>query len=165
MSLFEGNCIGRVVNPEFGGDKQNRPRVRWEMEVTEGPHAGKRATYSGKLDPDNIKWTKRDMIAIGWKGVDVRTFVDDVKANTRPIPFVAEIASWEDRQWTSAKMTGALPLATLDKDKVADVNQWFKEAGDVAPTSNGAGGGSESDIPFATCDVSFEPSPIARVLR
>ena len=50
--LFEGTCIGKPVNVEFGGDK-GKPRVRWQMEVTQGPHTGKRANYSGKLDPDN----------------------------------------------------------------------------------------------------------------
>ena len=148
MSLFEGsNLPGRPINVEFGADAQNRPRVRWNMEVVEGEHKGKIANYSGKLDPDNIKWTKRDMIAIGWKGLDVRTFVEDVKAANRVVPFTAEIAEYNGRQWTSAKMTGAAPLGQLDNEKVADVNKWFAEAGDVAP-SNGASSGARDDIPF-----------------
>lgn len=139
--LFSGDCIGRVVNPEFGMDANNRPRVRWEMEVVEGEHKGKRAAYSGKLDPDNIKFTKRDMIAVGWKGTDVRTFVDDVKAKgNQPVPFVAEIAEHNGRQWTSAKMTGALPLAKPDDRKVDEVNQWFAEAGEA--------GSNDDRIPF-----------------
>ncbi len=147
-ALFEGSCIGKPVNVEFGGSG-GKPKVRWEMEATEGEHKGKRASYSGKLDPDNIKWTKRDMIAIGWKGKDVRTFVDDVKAQTGTVPFVAEIARFNRpdgsvSEWTSAKMTGALPLEALDKDKVDNVNKWFAEAGDIAPAANGA----NSDIPF-----------------
>jgi len=52
-----------TVNVEFGADNGGKPKVRWEMEATEGEHKGKRASYSGKLDGDNIKWTKRDMIA------------------------------------------------------------------------------------------------------
>lgn len=149
-ALFEGSCIGKPVNVEFGADNNGRPRVRWEMEATEGEHKGKRASYSGKLDPENIKWTKRDMIAIGWKGVDVRTFVDDVKARTGTVPFLAEIARYDRpdgtvSEWTSAKMTGALPLAALDKDKVDNVNRWFAEAGDVAPAANGK---TDDTIPF-----------------
>lgn len=151
QQLFNGNCIGRPVNVEFGADNNKKPRVRWEMEATDGEHRGKRASYSGKLDPDNIKWTKRDMIAIGWKGKDVRTFLDDVKAQTGTVPFIAEVARFERddgtvSEWTSAKMTGALPLAALDADKVANVNKWFADAGDVAP-ANGASG-TNSDIPF-----------------
>jgi len=149
-ALFEGSCIGKPVNVEFGADNGGKPRVRWEMEATEGEHKGKRANYSGKLDPENIKWTKRDMIAIGWQGKDVRTFVDDVKAKIGTVPFVAEIARFERdgkvSEWTSAKMTGALPLAALDKDKLDDVNSWFREAGDIAPAA--PANGANSDIPF-----------------
>lgn len=60
MSLFEGqNLPGKALNPEFGADSSGRPRVRWNMEVVDGEHRGKVANYSGKLDPENIKWTKR----------------------------------------------------------------------------------------------------------
>lgn len=145
--LFEGNCMGRPVDVEFGMDNNNKPRVRWSMEVVDGPHAGKRASYSGKLDPDNIKFTKRDMMSIGWQGKDVRTFVDDTKKANRVVPFVAEIASFERdgrlNQWTSAKMTGAAPLTAPDNAKVDDVNRWFAEVGD-AP----APGGGDNGIPF-----------------
>lgn len=145
-ALFEDpNCIGRAVNIEFGADNQGRPRVRWEMEVLDGPHAGKRAKYSGKLDADNIKWTKRDMIAIGWKGKSVKTFVADATtaaADGKKVPFSAEIANHNGNQWTSAKMSGALPLAQLDASKVADVDKWFAEAGEVT------GGDSNDGVPF-----------------
>lgn len=142
--LFEGNCNGRAVEVEVGADGGGKPRVRWSMEVTDGPHAGKRASYSGKLDEENIKWTKRDMKAIGWKGKDVRTFVEDVAKANLIVPFVAEIASNERNgktsQWTAAKLTGALPLASLDSGKVDEVNKWFAEADD--------GGNGEDSIPF-----------------
>jgi len=151
-TLFEGTCIGKPVSVEFGADKNDRPVVRWQMEVTQGPHKGKRASYSGKLDPDNIKWTKRDMKLIGWKGVSSKTFLDDVKSANVEIEFNAEIASHNDREWTSVKFTGALPLGKLPDSKIAEVDQWFAEAEDVAPQSNGASGGGHSadnpDIPF-----------------
>ena len=140
MSLFSGNCNGRPVDVEFGLDKGGKPRVRWNMEVTDGEHSGKRASYSGKLDPENIKWTKRDMIALGWQGKDVRTFVDDVKKANRVLPFVAEIADYNGNQWTSAKMTGALPLAAPDASKIDDVNRWFSEAEDAS--------GGNGSVPF-----------------
>lgn len=150
-TLFEGTCIGKPVNVEFGADKNDRPVVRWQMEVTQGPHKGKRANYSGKLDPENIKWTKRDMKLIGWKGVSSKTFLDDVKAANVEIEFNAEIASHQDREWTAVKFTGALPLGKLADSKIAEVDQWFAEAEDMsAPTSNGASGGGSArdDIPF-----------------
>ena len=150
MSLFEGSCNGVARNVEIGPDNKNRMRVRWDMEVVDGPHKGKIAKYSGKLDPDNIKWTKRDMIAIGWQGQSSKTFVDDVKrASGRVVPFTAEIAEHEGRQWTSAKIGGGAPLGELTSEKANEVDRWFAEAGDVASQSNGEyRQDSESDIPF-----------------
>jgi hypothetical protein len=142
-ALFAGDCIGKAVNVEFGEDNQGRPRVRWEMEVLEGPHTGKRAKYSGKLDPENIKWTKRDMIAIGWVGKSVKTFVADAMAASqagRKVPFTAEIAEHNGSTWTSAKMNGALPLGKVADSKVAEVDRWFAEAGEA--------GGGDNGIPF-----------------
>ena len=148
-ALFEGTgLLGKAVNVELGLDKNDRPRVRWEMEVTEGEHKGKRAKYSGKLDPDNIKWTKMAMVRIGWKGKDVKTFVADVKAAALVIPFDAEIASntYEDTgkksEWTSARIVGGgQPLATPTDEKIKNMNDWFAEVGDV-------GGAEEDKIPF-----------------
>jgi hypothetical protein len=146
--LFEGDCKGKAVDVEIGPDKNGKARVRWNMLVTEGPHAGKKASYSGKLDAEHIKYTKRDMMAIGWKGKDaVGTFVSDVKAADLTVPFTAEIASntYEDTgktsQWTSARSIGftTAPLGTFDKDKAKDVNSWFDEVPVEKPGS---------DIPF-----------------
>jgi hypothetical protein len=135
--LFEGSGLnGKAVNVELGlaGEK---PKVRWEMEVVDGPHAGKRASYSGKFDADSIKWTKRDMMRIGWKGKDVRTFVEDVKAANLTVQFDAEIASntYADTgkvsQWTSVRFGGtSKPLAKLDDDKIKNMNTWFAEVPD-----------------------------------
>lgn len=143
MSLFEGtNLPGKAVNPEIGPDSNKVVRVRWTMEVVDGPHVGKTASYSGKLDPDSIKWTKRDMMAVGWKGVSAKTFVADVTAAAnRVVPFTAEIAEHQGRQWTSAKFGGGAPLGELSADKASEVDRWFAEAGDVAPSGG-------SDIPF-----------------
>jgi len=150
--LFEGDCKGKAVDAEIGPDNNGRPVVRWNMLVTEGPHAGKKASYRGQLDEKNIKYTKRDMMAIGWKGKDaVGTFVNDVKAAELTVPFTAEIAEFTRdngtvSRWTSARSIGfaAKPLGTFDKDKARDVNSWFDEAGDVGAPAAKAG----DDIPF-----------------
>lgn len=131
MSLFEGTCNGVVRNAELGPDSSGTMRVRWDMEVVDGPHKGKIAKYSGKLDPDKIKWTKRDMIAVGWKGNSAGTFVGDTKAAAdRVVEFTAEIAEYQGRQWTSAKLAGAAPLGALTNEKASEVDRWFSEAGD-----------------------------------
>ena len=86
-------CVGKATNVEIGKDSKNTYRVRFDMVVMDGEHKGKRASYSGKLDEDNIKWTKRDMLLLGWAGKSVRTFADDVKKADRAVPFTADIAS------------------------------------------------------------------------
>jgi len=154
-SLFEGNCIGKAVDVEIGLDnnKPPKPRVRWNMEVTEGPHAGKKASYSGKLDSDNIKYTKRDMMALGWDGKDAAgTFVAQVTQSAKAVPFVAEIARWtrddgKVSEWTSAKSIGftAQPLAALPPDRAKDVNSWFDEVPSGPAASSGR---ANDDLPF-----------------
>lgn len=140
-ALFTGqNLKGRAINAEIGLDSQGRAVARWEMEVVEGEHKGKVARYSGKLNPDNIKYTKRDMKLIGWKGEKSATFVKDVAEANLVVTFNAEIASHNGREWVSARFGGATPLATMDSDAERTVDRLLDEAGDV--------GGDRSDIPF-----------------
>jgi hypothetical protein len=155
--LFEGQFNqGRITNAEIGPNKSGKAAVRWNVVVVDdGPHKGFTANYSGKLDPENIKWTKRDMIAIGWQGKDVRTFVDDVKKANRLVPFAAEIARFKRddgsvSEWTSAKMSGgATPLGTFSNDQAADANRWFAEAPDIEPRSQHPNAPADnSDLPF-----------------
>lgn len=136
--LFNDECMGRAINPEIGGSPV---KVRWEVEVTEGPHKGKRARYSGKLDDKNIRFTKRDMIKVGWQGKSAKTFVADVRAANRVVPFLAEIASYDGSQWTSAKYGSSLaPVEDFDK-----VDRWLAEAGDAASEKPA---NDDGDAPF-----------------
>ena len=147
-SLFEGNCNGKAIDVEIGNDRNGKPRVRWNMLVVGGPHDGKVANYSGKLDADNIKFTKLAMVAIGWQGKDVRTFVDDVARAAKTVPFTAEIATFKrdngkESSWTSARSIGfsVAPLSQLDNATANEVNGWFAEVPDE-------GKKPDSDIPF-----------------
>lgn len=155
--LFEGSFQqGRILNPEVGPNKAGKATVRWNVAVADdGEHKGKVANYSGKLDPENIKWTKRDMIAIGWQGKDVRTFVEDVKKASRLVPFTAEIARFKRddgsvSEWTSAKMSGgAAPLGAFNGDEAASVNRWFADAPEIEPRSSHPNAPADnSDLPF-----------------
>jgi hypothetical protein len=146
--LFKGTCNGKVLNPEIGTNKRGVWTVKWEMEVVDGPHAGKRASYSGKLDEDGIKWTKADMLRVGWQGKSTRTFVEDVKAANKILPFSAEIATYEYKdsgktsQWTAAKFNGGgAPLKPFDNDKLGEVDRALAEAQDIATKD-------DSDLPF-----------------
>lgn len=150
-NLFEGDFVGRAVKPEFG-TKNGRPTIRIEMEIAEGDLKGRRATYEGRLDEKNIAFTKRAMLAIGWKGESIVTFVTDVKTANLIVPFRVEIASWQPndgrslQQWSAVKSIGggAKPLDAIDNDKIRDVDRWFAEAGDVSVPANGKNDG----IPF-----------------
>lgn len=139
--LFEGKKLkGRAINVELGMSGQQR-RVRWDMEIVEGEHKGKIAKYSGKLDENNIKYTKRDMKTIGWKTDKSSTFVADVKAANLVVEFDAEIAHHNGNEWVSAKLGGAVPLAALDSDAERDLDRLFAQSDD--------GGGQQDDrIPF-----------------
>lgn len=145
-TLFEGEFTGKIVNPEIGGSP---PRVKFDViVVSDGPHKGKRASYSGKFDEKSIKWTKRDMMIAGWQGKDARTFVDDVKKAEKTVPFTAEIASFKRddgtvSEWTSAKLGGAAPLKPLDKEGIEKVNNWLSQVeGEAAPSD------PREDLPF-----------------
>lgn len=140
-ALFEGQGLkGRAVNPEIGVDNQGRARVRWDMVIVEGENKGRIAKYSGKLDPDNIKYTKRDMIAVGWSGNKVSSFVDDVEKAELVVEFDAVIAEYNGRQWVSARLGGGATLGALDSDKERELDRLLSQAGDV--------GGSGDNLPF-----------------
>ena len=155
MALFEGNCIGKVTNVDLGADTSGQLRVRWDIQVTEGPNRGKIAKYSGKFDGDNAKFTKRDMKAVGWKGADVLTFVKDAEAAACVISFVAEVASVKRpngkiAQWTSARAIGVVltPLAKLTADAAEKLNQQLTNAGEIGPQSGNAAPVADDEIPF-----------------
>jgi hypothetical protein len=141
-SLFEAkNLKGRAVNVEIGVSG-GRTRARWDMEIVEGEHKGRIAKYSGKMDPDNIKWTKRDMMLIGWQGQKSATFVSDVKKANKVVEFEAQIARNGDSEWVSARFGGATPLAALDSDKERELDRMFAEVPDETPSSG------NSSVPF-----------------
>jgi len=149
--LFEGDFVGRAVTPEFG-TKKGKPSIRIEMEIAEGDYKGRRVSFDGALDERSIKYTKKAMIALGWKGVSVSTFIADVRAAALTVPFRVEIATWDPqdgrppRQWSSVRNIGggSKPLEAISPDKIKDVDRWFAEAGDVGAPSNGV----DDSIPF-----------------
>lgn len=128
-NLFEGRKLkGRAVNVELGLSG-TQPRARWDMEIVEGEHTGKVAKYSGKLGPDHVKYTKRDMMTIGWRGDKSSTFVADVAKANLIVEFDAEIAEYNGNSWVSARFGGAVPLAPLDTDAERNLDRMFADAG------------------------------------
>lgn len=177
--LFFGHFMAKAVKPEIGSYNGKR-KVRVEMRITTpGERLGKVLAYEGKLDADNIKYTKRAMIALGWKGQSVSTFVDDVKAADREVEIEVRIAEYtkpdtgQVRRWSSIDRIGnfAPPLQQLDADGTREMDSWFAEVGDVGATAGDGGGGSggagsgrvgglpgdDEDIPFVSSDPAHDP--------
>lgn len=154
QQLISGDFVGKAVKVEIGR-KKNKPMVRITMQVGEGEHKGKSFDYEGKLDDDNIKYTKRAMVAVGWKGQKSSTFADDVKAAALDVPFTVEVAEWQppepDRdivRWSTIKrLGGAAPLEKFDANDLAKADEWFAAAGDVGERSESSGA-ANSDLPF-----------------
>lgn len=149
--MIQGNFQAKCVKLELGANNQNKPVIRGQFEILDGTAKGTRVPYEGKLDEKGIKYTKRDMLALGWKGVDIRTLVDDVAKAAVTVPVEVEIARWDKgdgtkvREWSTVRSVGrgGAPLSALDEDKLRSVNDWFKDAGDLGDAK--AGG---EEIPF-----------------
>jgi hypothetical protein len=165
----DAEYIGKAAIAEYGKNpKSNKKEIRIFMEIVEGPLAGRRVKWTANMKTDkSIAYSKRDMIAAGWKGKDIATFVSDVAAATAAglkLPFTARLASngvnedgSPNEWWTVGSIgVGAVPLAKATADDDRDVNDWFDRAGDVAPASsrgnschpNAPGNGDDSDLPF-----------------
>lgn len=159
-NLFEGDFIGKAVKAEFGSDARNgKPKVRVTMEITEGPRAGTQVPYEGNFKQESIAYTKRDLVALGWQGKTMATFVSDVMGAARIVPFQVRTATYENpdtgkvRQWNSVGNIGyaAPPLKAADPTLTRDVDGWFNE---VDGPSTGNGGrhpnapGNDEPVPF-----------------
>lgn len=178
-ALFEGDFNARCVKAEFGtNQKSNKPSVRATMEIIDGPRAGTQVPYEGNFKQESIAYTKRDLMALGWQGKTMASFVSDVTTNAKIVPIRVRIASYQDpetgktKQWISVGSIGysAPPLAAPTEDLTRNVDSWFAEVEDAPQRSQTRGGhpnapGNDSDIPFASADIGHEPSPIASVLR
>ncbi len=149
--MISGDFQGKCSKFEFGADKNDKPMIRIEMEVVDGASKGTRVPYDGKLNPDNIKYTKQALLALGWQGKDIKTAHADITTSPKTVTFKVEIATWNKpdgsvKQWSAVRSIGfaAKPLAPLAAEKVANVNEWFAE---VAQSEAGESNGN-SDLPF-----------------
>jgi hypothetical protein len=150
-NLFEGEgFIGRVRDAQVG--KYNgKIRVSANFEIVDGPYKGRRIQYDGKTDPENLFYTKRDMVAMGWKGKSQSTFAKDVEDAGLTLEFSVRIASFNGRQWLSVGRIGAaLQLQPLDRDEASELDRYFSEVPDQQP---GRGGdepphAADSGMPF-----------------
>lgn len=139
--LIEGTFTGKAVPGTAKiGNAKGKVLASVTLEVTEGELKGRRFNYEGKLDQDNIKYTKRDLMALGWKGREaVKTLTSDVDAAQVVTTFEVEIARWQPpepgakmREWNAVRSIGrggARQLEALDADQARNVDRWFAEVG------------------------------------
>lgn len=144
-NLFEGDVHGRAIKAEYGTDKSGKPQCRAVLEITtEGERTGTHVQWSGNFKQDSIKYTRRDMLALGWEGKTIESFVGDVLAKKIIVPFQVRIAEWTDpktgklKKWLSAGSIGweAPPLNKPTQDTTSQVDGWFASAAD------------DDDLPF-----------------
>lgn len=134
-NLFETEASARAVRPEFGTTPKGKPKIRVEFEIVDGDHKGKHVPWEGRLDEKSIKYTKRDMLAMGWQGKSVSTFANDVLAANKTLPIKTRIAEFKKddgsvSRWTAVdRIGGAPPLEKADSDTTKSVDDWFAAAG------------------------------------
>ena len=159
--LFEGDFLGKPVKVEYGMGKGNKPSARITMRIVEGPRGGTDIVYEANFKPDSIKYAKRDMMAVGWQGKSMNTFVADVNqfiTSDATVQFNVRIASYtspetgKTREWNSVGGIGyvAAPLQAPTADLTQRIDQWFADAeaagGDGSGPPNAPG--NDADIPF-----------------
>jgi hypothetical protein len=149
--LIEGQFQGRAVKGTAKiGQRGGKVIAVAELEVLEGEHKGKRFNFEGKLDDRAIKYTKRNLMALGWTGKKSSTLTADVDGALEKgltVPFEVEIATWNKddgtvRQWSTIRSIGKFQpkLDDIDRDKAAEVDSWFADVPDE--------GQAQNDIPF-----------------
>jgi hypothetical protein len=151
-ALIEGNFMAKPVAVELGNNKKNQAELRVEFEIAEGPHAGRKVSYSGLFNEKSTKYTKAAMVALGWQGKDARTITTDAMASPKPVPVEVQIVRWENpdtgkvSEWSAVRNVGRFreALKPLAANDAKDVNNWLNEAGDVS----GSSGGDNKEIPF-----------------
>jgi hypothetical protein len=136
--MITGQFYGKLIKgtAKVGG-RSGKKLAFAELEVTEGEHKGKRFNYEGKLDEKGIKYTKRDLIALGWKGKTSATITADTDAAMESglvVPFEVEIARWNKpdgsiKEWEAVRSIGRAPMKVdeLNTDELRDVDAWFAE--------------------------------------
>lgn len=145
MSLLEGNFQAKPVTAELGTNKKGAPELRVEFEITEGPSAGRKVSYSGLFNEKSTKYTKQAMLAMGWQGKDATTATADILKAAKVVPIEVQIARWENpdtgkvSEWSAVRNVGRFrePLKPLAGSDVKDVNAWLAEVGDVGTADGG----------------------------
>jgi len=139
--LFEGDFLGRIHHAEYGvippksDQQQPKPSARIVFEIAEGPRAGTQVTYDANFKPESVKYARRDLMAAGWAGKSMSTFVADIAAKVGTVlPISVRIATWQKpggqlREWNSVDSIGnvAPPLSAPSDAMTKQVDAWLAE--------------------------------------
>lgn len=153
-NLFEIECNARPVSAALE-KRGGKWKVRVEFEIVDGEKKGKRVAWDGKLDDNNIKWTKINLGKLGWQGQSSKTIEADVMKEPKTVPILTRIASYTNdkgklSQWTSVDRIfggAAKPADPITNDDYAAVDGWFAnvDTGEAAPPPPSD---SNNDLPF-----------------
>lgn len=79
--LTEGIFPCVVLSATYGGNAETGvPTVRINVKFTDGPNAGRLATYEDEVNAKSAKYIGYSCKAVGWRGASLRTLVDDCDA-------------------------------------------------------------------------------------
>lgn len=185
--LRDGIWTCKVIGSNYGLRKDDKKpndiglaHVTINVEITEGEDKGRRCSYEETIDGKSAAFARKSCIAVGWKGVTLRTFKEDVDAwiastggaSTVEIKHLV-IKKEGPKQGTSfAKVNsiGRKPQvlhAATDADgaeRLSDADEQMRQA-----MTDGASMPDvpldDDNIPFITSAFGHDPSPISRLLR
>lgn len=165
------DCV--VLSARYGENDKNNVTVQINVQITDGPDKGQRATYEEVADARSAKYLRYSCEAVGWKGETLKTLESDcaewIKAtggkSTVEIKHL-EIKNGKNAGKTWDKVNGIgrgapRPLRQANAASLQDADEALRAV-------RGGGGEAEGDdgeIPFASSAMNREPSPIAKVVR
>jgi len=149
--MIQGNFNARCTEFQLGTKRDGRPVVRATMTIVGGEHDGQRVAYEGNFSEKAVRWTRRNLTTLGWKGKTILTAKDDILSADLTVPIEVEIAKWEDpstgklREWSAVRRIGegGGELKPIESEQLRDVNRWLAEADEGSPAA-----AVEDDIPF-----------------
>lgn len=165
--------------------KKDKPYLHCRIVVIAGP-AKKRSFFDNiSLDLTNSGAMFRLGILAEQCGVEAAFDLendDAIRENLVGRPFKAQVNRKTENGYVNNGIERYITGDKITDGDRAQMEAWVTEEaereewdgqrdGDVPPPGDedfggpGRGGGIDDDIPFTTCDLAHEPSPIARILR
>lgn len=189
LPKIRAKYIAKAIASAFGVSSNGNYEIGITCEVVDGEHAGQEITWIGFFSEKTQERTIESLQHFGWKGDNLEELADlDAEGCARMFPDHVELACdvevYEGEQQLKVKWVnkpGAGRFAFKDKLEggqlksfAAQMRGAIRGAQQAGPRKPNAGApksthpnapGNGDDIPFASCDIGHEPSPIARVLR